>query len=249
VIRIVVVDGYAIVRHGVKRVFEAESDFQVVGETGDGLEGISMAGSLRPDVMIVDMMLPGVNGIEITRQVARSHTHTKVVIYSMHEHEQYVYEAMAAGAMGFVLKSSDSQDLIVAVRQVVAGHHYLSGPLADIAVDTFVKSGPAKKKDPCDSLTPREMEILRLAAEGFTNREIAARLCISHRTVELHRSNLIRKLGLRVPHIGLGRYAVERGLVPNLAADDNSFREPARLSDGRAGLVAPSTAEAAGTTS
>lgn len=221
-VRIVVLDDHAIVRHGVRKLFETQSDFQVVGEAAEGLEGIRMAETMHPDVMIVDLMLTGVNGIEVTRQVTRFPGHTKVIIYSMYDHEQYVHEAMSAGAMGFVLKGVDSQDLIVAVRQVMAGHHYLSGPLADLAVDIYVQSGPAKKKDPYSSLTPREMEILRLAAEGYTNKEIAARLCISHRTVELHRTNMIRKLGLRVPHIGLGRYAVERGLVPDLTNENGA---------------------------
>lgn len=242
-IKIIVVDDYAIVRHGIRRLFEAEGDFQVVGETGDGLEGIRLAETLQPDVMIVDLMLSGLNGIEVTRQVAHSRAPAKVVIYSVYDHEQYVCEAMSAGAMAFVLKNGDARDLTAAVRQVVAGHYYLSGPLGDVAVEAFVKSGPATRKDPGRTLTTREMEILKLAAEGYTNREIAGRLCISHRTVELHRSNVIKKLGLRVPHIGIGRYAIERGLVPDLTVRDTP------PSHGNALPGAPTTPAAAGMTS
>ncbi len=218
-ISIVVIDDHAIVRHGVRKLLDTQSDFQVVAETGEGLEGIRMAETLHPDVMIVDLMLTNISGFEVTRQVTRPPIRSKVVIFSMYDHEQYIHEAMSAGAMAFVLKGGDAQDLIAAIRAVVAGHHYLSGPLADLAVDIYVRNGPVKKKDPYDSLTPREIEILRLAAEGFTNKDIAGRLCISRRTVELHRTNMIRKLGLRTPHVRLGRYAVERGLIPDLTGE------------------------------
>ena len=221
-ISIMVIDDHAIVRHGVRKLLETQSDFKVVGETGEGLEGIRMAESLHPDIMVVDLMLSNISGFEVTRQVTRPPVSSKVIVFSMYDHEQYVHEAMSAGAMAFVLKGGDSQDLIAAARAVLAGHHYLSGPLADLAVDIYVQNGPVKK-NPYDSLTPREIEILRLAAEGYTNKDIAARLGISRRTVELHRTNMIRKLGLRTPHIRLGRYAVERGLIPDLTGDGASL--------------------------
>lgn len=212
-VKIVLAEDHAIVRQGLKSLLESEQGFQVVGETGDGLEAVRLSEQLHADVMIVDLMLKGINGIEVTRQVSRSPGKSKVIIFSVYSNEHYVLDAVRAGAMGYVLQECDVGELLVAIRQVMAGHRYLCGPLADLVVDVYAQSGKAAKKDPYESLTSREREVLHLAAQGYTNAEIASRLYISRRTVEIHRSNMMRKLGLRRPHVNLALYALELGIV------------------------------------
>lgn len=216
-VKIILADDQIIVRHGLKSLLESEHDIQVVGETGDGLEALRLAETTHPDIMILDLMLKGLNGIEVTRQISRRPAKTKVIIFSSYGNEHYVLDAVRAGAMSYVLKECDLGELLQAVRQVMGGHRYLCSSLTDLVVDVYAQSGKAAKKDPYETLTAREREVLHLAAQGYTNAEIAARLFISRRTVEIHRTNIIRKLGLRVPHVNLVHYAVERGIVKPLS--------------------------------
>ncbi len=220
-VKIMIVDDHAVVRHGLKLLLEAERGFEVVGESGDGFEAVRQAEALKPEVMIVDLMLNGLNGIEVTRQVSKAGK-SRIIIFSLYGNEHYVLDAMRAGAMAYVLKDCDLTELLRAIRQVMAGHRYLCSQLTDLVVDIYAQSGKAAKKDPYETLTVREREVLHLAAQGYTNSEIAGRLHISRRTVEIHRANMIRKLGLRVPHVNLARYAVERGFVKPLAAAGSS---------------------------
>jgi DNA-binding NarL/FixJ family response regulator len=212
-IKLVIVDDHAVVRQGMKSLLEAESDFQVLGEAGDGFEAIRLVEKLKPDVLLLDLMLDGLNGIEVTRQVSKISPRTKVVIFSVYGNEHYAMDAMRAGAKAYVLKESDLGELLQAIRQAIAGHRYLSSPLTDLVVDLYTESGKAAKADPYETLTAREREVLQLAAQGHTNSDIATQLRISRRTVEIHRSNMIRKLGLRVPHVKLAQYALQRGIV------------------------------------
>lgn len=210
---IVLADDHHIVRQGLRALLEAEPDFGLVGETGDGLEAVQLAERLRPDVIVLDLMMPGLNGLEATRQIAARAPQTRVVILSMHANEAYVLEALRNGAAGYVLKDSSAAELVRAVREVVAGRRYLSPPLSERAIEAYVQKAQETPQDPYDALTNREREVLHLAAQGHSSAEIAARLSLSPRTVETHRAHLMRKLGLR-SQTDLIRYALQRGIIP-----------------------------------
>jgi len=192
---------------------DAQKDFEVVGEPGDGLAAIRLVEKLKPHVLLVDMMMPGLNGLEVTRQITQRGLPAKVVVLSMHSNEAYVLEAMKNGAAAYVLKDSTSAELIRAVHEAVAGRRYLSPPLSERAIEVYLqKARTTETLDRYETLTTREREVLHLGAEGHTNAEIAARLFISPRTVETHRANLMHKLGLRT-HTDLIRYALRRGIL------------------------------------
>jgi two-component system response regulator NreC len=161
----------------------------------------------------VDVMMPGLSGLEATRQVHERFPKTQVVVLSMHSSEAYVLEALRTGAMGYVLKDSDATALVQAVHEAYAGRRYLSPPLSDVIIDAYVNKSRETTLDIYDTLTNREREVLHLAAEGRTNADIASRLGISPRTVEIHRTNMMRKLGLHSEH-ELIRYALRRGILP-----------------------------------
>jgi DNA-binding NarL/FixJ family response regulator len=210
---IIVADDHHVVRQGLRALLEAEPDFRLVGEAGDGLGTVQLVERLKPDVLIIDLMMPGLNGLEVTRQVSQRSPRTRVVILSMHANEAYVLEALRNGASGYVLKDSSAADLVQAIREVVAGRRYLSPPLSERAIEAYVQKAADASLDPYETLTTREREVLHLAAEGHTNTEIAAQLSISPRTAESHRANLMRKLGLHT-QTDLIRYALRRGILP-----------------------------------
>jgi two-component system response regulator NreC len=210
---IVLADDHHIVRQGLRTLLEAEPDFRLIGEAGDGLETAQLVERLKPDLLIIDLMMPGLNGLEVTRQVSQRSPHTRVVILSMHANEAYVLEALRNGAAGYVLKDSNVADLVQAVREVVAGRRYLSAPLSERAIEAYLQKAEAATLDPYETLTTREREVLHLVAEGHTNAEIADRLSISPRTAETHRANMMRKLDLRT-QTSLIRYALRRGILP-----------------------------------
>ena len=210
---IVLADDHHVVRQGLRVLLEGQPDFQLVGEAGDGLEAIQAVERLKPDVLVIDLMMPSLNGLEATRQVSQRSPHTRVVILSMHADEAYVLAALRNGAAGYVLKDSSAADLVQAVREVAAGRRYLSSPLSERAIEAYVQKAADAAVDPYEMLTNREREVLHLAAEGYTNAEIADQLSISPRTAETHRANLMHKLGLRT-HTDLIRYALRRGILP-----------------------------------
>ncbi len=210
---IVLADDHHIVRQGLRALLEGQPDFQLVGEAGDGLEAIQLTERLKPDVLIIDLMMPSLNGLEATRQLGQRSPHTRVVILSMHANEAYVLEALRNGAAGYVLKDSSAADLVQAVREVIAGRRYLSSPLSERAIAAYIQKASDVATDPYEMLTNREREVLHLAAEGYTNAEIADQLSISPRTAETHRANLMHKLGLHT-HTDLIRYALRRGILP-----------------------------------
>ena len=209
---IVLADDHHVVRQGLRALLEAEPDFSVIGEAADGLEAAQLVERLKPHVLVVDLMMPSLNGLEITRQVSRRVPQTRVVILSMYANEAYVLEAFRNGAAGYVLKDASAADLVHAVREVAAGRRYLSPPLSERAIEAYVQKAKAAPLDIYEILTTREREVLHLAAEGHSSPEIAARLGISPRTVETHRANLMRKLGLKT-QTDLIRYAVRRGII------------------------------------
>jgi len=166
---IVLADDHHVVRQGLRSVLDAEPDFSVVGETGDGVEAAQLAERLRPDVLVLDLMMPGLNGLEVTRQVSQRSPQTRVVILSMHANEAHVLEALRAGAVAYVLKESTSAELVRAVREAVAGRRYLSPPLSERAIEAYMQKAESVALDPYETLTAREREVLYLVAEGHTN--------------------------------------------------------------------------------
>lgn len=210
---IVLADDHQVVRQGLRALLEAESEFNVVGDAGDGLTAISLVDRLKPDVLLLDLMMPGLNGQEVARRVRKLSPTTRIVVLSMHSSEPYVMEALRNGAAGYVLKDASCADLIHAVREVMAGRRYLSPPLSERAIDAYQEKAKTAAWSRYDMLTTREREILQLVAEGHTNNEIASRLGISPRTAETHRTHLMRKLQLRT-HTDLIKYAIERGIIP-----------------------------------
>lgn len=212
-IALVLADDHPVVRRGLRSLLEAETDICVAGETGDGLEAVDLVGRLHPDILVLDLMMPGLNGLEVTRRVRQRFPQTRVVVLSMYASEAYVLEALRNGASGYVVKDAGAADLMQAVREAAAGRRYLSPPLSDRAVEAYAEKSKGSTLDVYETLTDREREILQLVAEGYANTEIAARLSISPRTAETHRANVLRKLGLR-NQTDLVRYALERGIVP-----------------------------------
>lgn len=211
-ITITLADDHRVVRQGLRALLEAESDFIVLGEAGDGLEAVQMVEHLKPNVLVLDLMMPGLNGLEVARQLNKLSPNTRIVVLSMYSNEAYVLEALSNGASAYVLKDSSSADLVQAVREAAAGRRYLSPPLSDRAIEAYQEKAKATALDKYETLTTREREVLQLAAEGHTNTEIAARLGISSRTAEAHRSNLLRKLALHT-QADLIRYALRRGII------------------------------------
>jgi two-component system response regulator NreC len=212
-ITILIADDHPLVRRGVRAALEAEPDFDIVGEVDEGLRVVALVKQLRPRVLILDLMMPGLNGLEITRQVTRRVRRTRTLILSVHADESYVAEALRYGAAGYVLKGAHADELVQAVRTAVAGRRYFSPPLSAEGIAAYVERARATPPDPYESLTTREREVLQLVAEGYTSAAIAACLFISVRTVETHRASLMRKLGLHT-QTDVVRYAVRRGIVP-----------------------------------
>ncbi len=194
-------------------MLENEPGFSVVGETGGGLETIRMVGELNPDVLVLDIMMDDVSGIEVARQVTKNSPRTAIVILSMYSSKRYILEALQAGARGYVVKKSATTELVQAVREVVVGRRYLGQYVSDVVVNAYLEKAETGTPDPYDSLSSREREVLHLAAHGYTNAEIAERLYIGRRTVETHRANAMRKLDLHT-QFDLIRYALQRGILP-----------------------------------
>lgn len=212
-ITIVLAEDHHVVREALRTTLNAEPDLSVIGEASDGLEAVSLVQQRRPNVLLIDVIMPGVGGLEATRQVTERFPKTRVIMLSMHDNEVYVLQALKYGAAGYVLKESDMADLIRAIHEVMAGRRYLSPPLSERAIEAYLQQAEDAGPDKFETLTPREREVLHLAAEGLSNREIGERLSISHRTVETHRSNMMHKLELDT-QVDLVRYALKHGIIP-----------------------------------
>lgn len=209
---VVLADDHHLVRQGLRSVLEAAQDIRVVGEAGDGLEAVRAVERLRPRVLVVDRMMPGLSGLEVTRQVSRRFPATRIVVLSMYADEQYVLEALRNGATAYVLKASQAADLFEAIRRAAAGLRFLSLQLHDLSIEAYAQAAQVAPLDPYETLSDREREVLQLAAEGHSNTHIAERLFISPRTVEVHRGHMMRKLNLHT-QTDLIRYALRRGLL------------------------------------
>lgn len=210
---IVLADDHRIVRQGLRALLKAEADLSVIGEAGDGREALELAKQLEPDVVVLDLMMPGLNGLEVARQISKHSPKTGIVILSMYDDEGFVLEALANGVAAYVLKDAGSADLVVAVREAAAGRRYLSPPLSNRAIEAYQQIAKSGSIEKYETLTTREREVLQLSAEGHTNSEIASRLGISTRTAETHRSRLMHKLSLHTQG-DLIRYALRRGIIP-----------------------------------
>jgi two-component system, NarL family, response regulator NreC len=210
---IVLADDHQIVRQGLRALLKSVPGLHLLGEASDGLETVRLAERQQPDVLVVDLMMPGLNGMDATRQVLKRSPHTRIVVLSMHSNEAYVVEALRAGASAYVLKEAGADDLVAAIRAAAQGRRYFSPPISEQAIKEYLSRAKETPLDPYETLTIREREVLQLTAEGHSGNAISERLFISPRTVETHRMNLMRKLGLRNQK-ELIRYAVERGLLP-----------------------------------
>ena len=206
--RILLVDDHAVVRQGFRMILGAQADMEIVGEAGNGREAVTMSEQLKPDVVVMDVAMPELNGIEATRRVTEANPHTRVLALSMHTDSVYVREILRAGARGYLLKDSVDVDLLAAVRAVAKGEGYLSPGVSDTVLSDYRKH----VTDPLDLLSSREREVLQLIAEGKTNKDIATLLNLSVYTVDAHRGRIMEKLNLHSTS-ELVRFAVRKGLI------------------------------------
>jgi DNA-binding NarL/FixJ family response regulator len=207
-IRVLLADDHAVVRQGFKMILAAEPDMEIVGEAGNGREAVDLAGEARPDVVVMDVAMPELNGIEATRRLATAAPHARVLALSMHKDSVYVREILRAGARGYLLKDSVAADLVAAVRAIASGEGYISPAVSNAVLDDYRQNAT----NPVDRLTSREREVLQMLAEGKTNKEIATVLNLSVYTVDAHRGRIMEKLNLHSIN-ELVRFAVRNGLI------------------------------------
>jgi two-component system response regulator NreC len=212
-VRVLIADDHGIVRAGIRHLLEQQTDMEVAGEAEDGREAVRLAEQLAPDVVVMDLAMPNLNGIEATAQIVKSSPNIRVIVLSMYDHEEYLIRALAAGVKGYLLKDSAQLDLVRAIRAVVTGGSFFSPTIAQKLVDEYSRQLQSKGlADYYDLLTEREREILQLLAEGKSNREAAAVLNVSPYTVETHRTHLMRKLNLHNT-AELVLYAVRKKII------------------------------------
>jgi DNA-binding NarL/FixJ family response regulator len=208
---IVVADDHKIVREGLVKLLEGRTDFSVIGEAADGEEAVKMVLEKKPDIVIMDIWMPRLSGIDATRRIAKRGSQTKVLVLSMHESRTYVEEVLRAGASGYIVKNSASSDLLQAIDAVQGGASYLSPAITQQVVDAIARPGDSSPSGVA-MLTDREREVLQLIAEGLSSKEIAGMLGVSLKTIDSHRSNLMQKLDIHKVS-GLVRFAIRAGLV------------------------------------
>lgn len=211
-LRLLLVDDHPIVRTGLQMLFQSEPDMVVVGEANSGAEALAAVQKLHPDVVIMDVAMPGMSGIEATRQIKAAHPETAVLALTMHEDEQFFFAMLHAGASGYIPKRAAPDDLVAAIRAVAEGNVFLHSSLARFLMKDLDERRLAPAAEGDGSLTARELEVLTLIAEGRTSREIAEALVVSIKTVERHRENIMRKLDIH-NRVELVKYAIQRGLI------------------------------------
>ncbi len=210
--RILLADDHALVRSGLRMIIDAEPDLQVVAEAADGHEAVTALGTTPVDLAILDIAMPRMTGLQAAREINRTHPNVRILILSMYDNEQYFFEALKAGASGYVLKSVADRDLLEACRATMRGEPFLYAGAVTALIRDYLHRSRQGGELPDTILTPREEEVLKLIAEGYSTREIAAALTISAKTVDRHRTNILAKLGLR-DRLALTRYAIRAGLI------------------------------------
>jgi DNA-binding NarL/FixJ family response regulator len=210
--RILLADDHELVRDGLKLILETVPDLTVVAEAGDGVEALRLGVREEIDLAVLDVAMPRMDGLTVARELAKQRPELRVLMLSVHDNEQYFFEALKAGASGYVLKSEANRDLIEACRAAMRGEPFVYPAAASTLVRDYLERAAAGEEVPESPLTPRELDVIKLIAEGLTSEEIAEALIISHKTVERHRANILEKLGMR-NRVELTRYAIRRGLV------------------------------------
>lgn len=211
--RIVIAEDHTILREGLKSLLSSSPEFTIVGEAGDGREAIDLVERLKPDLVLTDLSMPRMNGMEAIREIKRRSPVTRLIVLTVHNTEEYILATLKAGADGYVLKDATHSELVMAIRNVLQGKSYLSPGISEQLIEGYLEGKKAlPPSSPWESLTQREREILKLIAEGYRNREIADFLYISVKTVEKHRANLMQKLDLHNTS-ALTAYAMEKGLI------------------------------------
>jgi DNA-binding NarL/FixJ family response regulator len=208
-IRVLIADDHAVVAEGLRHLVEAEKDIEVVACVGDGREAVQQSRDLQPDVVLMDLSMPELNGADATRAILERDPRCRVIVLSMYSQREYVRRALKAGAAGYVVKRSAAREVVEAIRAVHAGQRYLSPRVADVVLEDYTDE---KQDDPLARLSAREREVLQLLAEGRTGAQIAERLALSQKTVETYRARRVEKLGIR-DLAGLVRFAIQKGLV------------------------------------
>jgi DNA-binding NarL/FixJ family response regulator len=209
--RILLADDHALVRRGVRLILDGEPDLQVVAEAGDGAEAIELLRTVEADLAVLDVAMPRMTGLQAARELSRQHPGLRILILTMHDNEQYLFEALKAGAAGYVLKSLADRDLVQACRAAMRGEPFLYPGAVTALIRSYLDQA-RQGEAPDTLLTPREEEVLKLVAEGHSSREIADTLVISVKTVERHRANILAKLGMK-DRLELARYAIRTGLI------------------------------------
>ena len=212
-IKVFLADDHAVVRDGLRALLEAQADITVVGDAADGRQAVDQVRKLRPDVVVMDIAMPDLNGIEATQQIRESCPSTRVVILSMHSSPEHVFRALQAGARGYLIKESAGKEVAVAVRALHAGRRYFSRQITDTVIDDYIHQRQfSSDQSPLGSLSPREREVLQLVVEGKSSAKIANTLYLSIKTVETYRSRVMEKLGIHdLP--GLVKFAIQHGLT------------------------------------
>jgi DNA-binding NarL/FixJ family response regulator len=211
--RIVIAEDHTILREGLRSLLSSSPEFEVVGEAEDGREAIQCVVKYKPDLILTDLSMPRMNGMDAIREIKKQSPKTKILVLTVHKAEEYILNTFKAGADGYLLKDSTHAELVMAVKKVLSSKHYISPGISDKVLEGYLEGRKTlKTKTSWETLTPREREILKLIAEGYKNKKIADELCISPKTVEKHRSNLMEKLNLHNVQ-ALTAFAIERGLV------------------------------------
>lgn len=212
-VRILLVDDHAVVRDGLRYILEAQAEFSIVAEASNGHSAIQLAQSHCPDVAIIDIVLPELNGIEAAQQISQACAETRIIILSMYATPEYIYRAVQAGARGYLIKESAGEEVVAAVRAVVEGRRYLSHQITEAMLDDYIELRQAQQiENPLESLTLREREVLQLIVEGYSAPEIGAKLALSSRSIDTYRSRIMAKLGINnLPD--LVKFAIRHGLT------------------------------------
>lgn len=211
-IRVLLVDDHTILREGIRSILNAQPHIKVIAEAEDGRSAVKLACELEPDIVLMDICMPLLNGVEATRQIKKYRPHIQVLILSMHDNEEFIRSVLSLGAMGYILKDADTNELLDAIQAVMNDEPVLSPAITRLVAADYLRWGDIQKGESVDGLSPREREVLQLIAEGYTNKEMAEILCISIKTVQAHRYNLMAKLDLH-DRGELIKYAIQKKII------------------------------------